>query len=156
MDSELKNYQVTEKRFKKILVGIDVDDFTSSDHAFNAACTMARDLDAQLGIVAVLETQDVNVFDSMSPEKMDDKRLNLSHDLLEYLKKADNFGVKEAKPILAEGDPDKVILDEVVADFQPDLIVLGSEAKTLLGKTVGNEAKGIMEKSPVSVLIVRD
>ncbi|UQS82007.1 universal stress protein [Bombilactobacillus folatiphilus] len=156
MDQALKDYRVQEKSFQNILVAIDIDDFTSSDHAFNCACTMALNTNAQLGVVTVLETKDVNVFDSMSPDKMNDKRLEVSHDLLTYVQKAKDFGVENVHPILAEGNPDKVILDDVVRDFQPDLIIVGSEAKKLLGKTVGREAEEIVEHSAVSVLVVRD
>ena len=152
---ELKDYHVKRITPKRVLVEIDVDDYTSSDQAFDFACTISLPAQAQLGIVTVVESRDINVFDSLSPGKMDEKRLEASHDLMTYVKKAQEFGLVDTKPILTEGTPDKAILDEVVPQFKPDLIVVGSETKKISGKTIGSQAEGIIERSPVSVIVVR-
>ncbi|MBA1393910.1 universal stress protein, partial [Lactobacillus sp. XV13L] len=122
---------------------------------FDFECTLAQAAQGRLGIVTVVESRDINVFESLTPGTMEDKRLEASHDLLTYVKKAQEFGVQNVKPILTEGTPNKAILEEVVPDFKPDLIVVGSETKKVLGKTIGSQAEGIIEKSPVSVIVVR-
>ena len=152
---ELKDYHVNEIHLHRVLVAIDVDDFTSSDQAFDFACTVVKKSNATLGIVTVVESKDINVFESLSPASMDDKRLEASHDLLTYVKKAKEFGVENVKPILTEGTPNKALLEEVIPDFKPDLVVVGSETKKVLGKTIGSQAEGIIEKSPVSVIVAR-
>ena len=74
-DKQLQDYHVSEVQYQRILVAIDVDDFTSSDQAFNFACSLAKLYDAQIAITTVVESKDINIFDSLSPAKMDDKRL---------------------------------------------------------------------------------
>ncbi|UQS83087.1 universal stress protein [Bombilactobacillus thymidiniphilus] len=153
--TQLRNYHVETVEYQRALVAVDIDDFTSSERAFNYACTVARNNSMELGIVAVLETKDINVFESLSPDSMENKRLQVAHDLLLYVKKAQDYGVEHIKPILTEGQPDHVIMEKVVPDFEPDLIIVGSETKKFLGKTVGSQAEGIVEYSPVSVIVVR-
>lgn len=154
-DKQLQDYHVSEVQYQRILVAIDVDDFTSSDQAFNFACSLAKLYDAQIAITTVVESKDINIFDSLSPAKMGDKRLEASHCLLTYVKKAQEFGLTKVKPILSEGTPDKAILEEVIPSFEPDLVVLGSEAQKVTGKTIGSQAEGIIEKALVSVAVVR-
>ncbi|NVY96410.1 universal stress protein [Lactobacillus sp. DCY120] len=154
-EQQLKEYRVQARHYHKILLAIDVDDFTSSQPAFDYGCSLALQEQAEVGITTVVESHDISVFDSLSPAKMDDKRLEAAHILLEYVKKAQAFGLEGVHPLLAEGVPEKAILEEVIPAFKPDLVVVGSEAKKINGKTIGLQAERIAEKAPISVLVVR-
>lgn len=155
VDQELRDYRVSEHRYQRVLVAVDVDDFDSSDRAFDYGCTWARDTNSELGVVSVIETGDLNVFESLTPKSLDKVRVNVSHDLLTYAEKAHDFGVKHVRPIIAESHPGQTIVEDVIPDFKPDLVIVGSETKRRSNKNIGSQAKYIVEHSPVSVLVVR-
>ena len=67
--------------YRRILLTVDEDDNTSSERAFRYATTLAHDYDVPLGICSVLESEDINIFDSLTPSKIQAKRKHvLSHE----------------------------------------------------------------------------
>ncbi|KLD58387.1 hypothetical protein WP50_26550 [Lactiplantibacillus plantarum] len=60
--------------YRRILLTVDEDDNTSSERAFRYATTLAHDYDVPLGICSVLESEDINIFDSLTPSKIQAKR----------------------------------------------------------------------------------
>ncbi|GAX03629.1 universal stress protein UspA [Secundilactobacillus pentosiphilus] len=140
--------------YKRLLLAVDDDDDESSRKAFNYACTLARTFEIPLGIVSVMETGDMNIFQTLSPDVIKSRRDDIYHDLNTYVSKAKAFGVKEVKPLIGEGKPERVILEEIIPDFKPDLVLLGSH-KRRGNLRIGHVAGEIMREAKVSVIIVK-
>jgi len=142
--------------YRRILLTVDEDDHKSSERAFRFATTLAHDYDSHLGIVTVMERDDLNIFDSMTPAKLTETRSYLSHVIQEYVKSAETMGLTKVEPLVYEGgDVDDVILEHVVPDFKPDLIVTGADTQFSHSKITGAIGPRLAKKAPVSVIVVR-
>ena len=80
--------------YRRILLTVDEDDNTSSERAFRYATTLARDYRVPLGIVSVMESEDINIFDSLTPSKLQAKRRQVEQVVLGYVDLAEAGGVK--------------------------------------------------------------
>ncbi|KRN99750.1 universal stress protein [Companilactobacillus kimchiensis] len=142
--------------YRRILLTVDEDDHESSTRAFRFATTLARDYGANLGIVSVMESDDINIFDSLTPAKIDEKRTNLTQVVNHYVKLAEETGLTKVEPLVYEdGDVDDVILERVIPDFNPDLIVTGADTQFPHSKITGAIGPRLAKKAPVSVIVVR-
>lgn len=142
--------------FHRVLITIDEDDRPSTARAFRFALTMARDYGAQLGIASVLENEDISVYESLMPDKLHQRREDLQNVVKDYAAKAKAFGVENVRPIVAEGgDVDDVILQQIVPDFQPDLIVCGADVEFASHGKPGAIGLRLARKSDVSVIVIR-
>lgn len=142
--------------YRRILLTVDEDDNTSSERAFRYATTLARDYDLPLGIVSVMESEDINIFDSLTPSKIQAKRRQVEQVVQDYVKLAEAGGVKEVEPLVYEGgDVDDVILEQVIPDFKPDLLVTGADTEFAHSKISGAIGPRLARKAPVSVIVVR-
>ena len=140
--------------YNRLLLAIDDDDDDSSRKALNYACTVAKPYDIPLGIVSVLETGDLNIFQSLTPEDVEAAREKMAKNLNTYVEKAREFGVQKAQPIIAEGRPAAALLDEVIPAFKPDLVIMGSHVRR--GRLrLGHVASEVARDAAVSVIIVR-
>ncbi|WP_155287069.1 universal stress protein [Lacticaseibacillus zhaodongensis] len=148
-----EDFEVETMHFKRLLLAVDDDDDESSQRAFNYACTLAKIYGIPLGIVSVLETGDMNIYQSLSPDIVADRRADISKHLNTYVDKAKAFGVIDAEPIIGEGRPARVILDEVVPSFKPDLIIVGSHENS--HHRLGSVASEVARYANPSVIIVR-
>lgn len=156
MDNEnLTEYVVEPLQYSKILVCIDEDDFISSKAAFDYACTLAKSLNVPLGIISVLEIGDLNIFQSLSPKTLEDRRDEIKDHLSEYAKRAEDFGVPSVKLMVSEGNPGHVIVEKVIPKYNPDLVIIGSERSENHHRKLGSQAEYITRYSPVSVSVVR-
>lgn len=147
------DFDVTSMHFNKLLLAVDDDDDESSRRAFNYACTLAKIYEIPLGIVSVLETGDLNIYQSLSPDTLSVRRSEISAHLNTYVEKAQAFGVMDAQPIIGEGKPARVILDEVAPNFKPDLIIIGSHSRG--HRRLGSVASEITREARQSVIVVR-
>lgn len=142
--------------FRRILITIDEDDRPSTSRAFRFALTLAHDYQAHLGIASVLESNDISIYESLMPAKLNEKREHLKTIVQEYAAKAEAFGVKHVRPIIAEGgDVDDVILQKIVPDFQPDLIVCGADVDFASHGHPGAISLRLTKKADVSVIVIR-
>jgi len=142
--------------YRRILLTVDEDDHESTARAFRFATTMAHDYDSQLGIVTVMESEDLNIFDSMSPDKLMETRNHLNTVINEYVQAAEAMGLNKVEPLVYEGgDVDDVILDHVIPDFKPDLIVTGADTKFPRSRLTGAIGPRLAKRAPVSVIVVR-
>ncbi|AKP03606.1 universal stress protein [Companilactobacillus pabuli] len=142
--------------YRRILLTVDEDDNESTIKAFRFATTMAHDYDARLGIVSVLESDDINIFDSLTPAKLKEKRNELQAVVDNYVKMAENLGLKKVDPLVYdEGDVDDVIVDRAIPDFKPDLIVTGADTALPHSKITATIGPRLAKKAPVSVIVVR-
>lgn len=152
---DLEHYQVSTMHYSRIMIAVDDDDFVSSRRAFDYACTVAKIYNIPLGVAMVLETGDLNIFQSLSPDVLSKRRQEISRDLNTYCDKARDFGVMDVQPFLSEGNPGHEIVEKVIPSFKPDLLVIGSETKPRHRKTIGTQAAYITRYAPCSVIVVR-
>lgn len=57
--------------------------------------------------------------------------------------------------MIAEGDPGKTIVSEVIPQMNPDLLIVGSFDKTGISKRFGSQAAYMAKYAPVPVLVMR-
>lgn len=114
--------------FKRILLTIDADDPQANEKALSYAVTQVKEFGAELGICSVLEGDDINIYDSLTPKKLDEKRAALNAVIFKYVDAAKDFGIENVSAIASEGgDIDDQILDDIIPDFKPDLLVCGAD-----------------------------
>jgi len=152
---EIKEYKVRKVEYSKILICVDSDDFVSSKNAFNYACSLAKQHGAELGIASVLETGDLNIFQSLDPDVLRERREEIKELLEMYGQKAEDFGVKNVHLMVTEGNPGTTIVDKVIPKFQPDLVIVGVEEKNRTRNTIGSQAAKIVNNARVSVSVIR-
>lgn len=152
---ELKDYKVTKIEYDRILICVDSDDFVSSKNAFNYACSLAKHYNAKLGIVSVLETGDLNIFQSLDKDTLAERRNEIKELLETYGEKAKTYGVQDLHLMVTEGNPGHVIVEQVIPKFQPDLVIVGVEEKNRSRNTIGSQAARIVNDSKVSVSVIR-
>ncbi|WP_125574358.1 universal stress protein [Levilactobacillus huananensis] len=142
--------------FRRILITIDEDDRPSTSRAFRFALTMARDYQAHLGIASVLENNDISIYESLMPDKLNQKRDHLKAIVQDYANRARAFGVEDVRAIVGEGgDVDDVILQKIVPEFEPDLIVSGADVDFASHGRPGAIGLRLAKKSDVSVIVIR-
>lgn len=142
--------------YRRILLTVDEDDNESTTRAFRFAITLAHDYAATLGIVSVMESDDINIFDSLTPAKIKEKRNYLQHVVDNYVNLAQENGLRKVEPLTYEGgDVDDVILERVIPDFKPDLIVTGADTQFPHSKITGAIGPRLARKADVSVIVVR-
>ncbi|WP_127848767.1 universal stress protein [Lacticaseibacillus hulanensis] len=139
--------------YTNILVGVDRDD--DAQKAFAYALRRAVRDDARLTIVSVLETSSFNIYESMSKGHIERERMELQHQISSYVQMAKDAGVEHVHSIIGEGDPDDVILEDVIPRVKPDLLIIGAETKQGLSRHFGSHANKMAKYAPISVMIVR-
>lgn len=149
------DFDVQPMTFKKILVAVDEDDSSSSVKAFCYAVTLAHAYKIPLGIVTILETGDLSVYDSLQPDVLGKERQDMEAAIEMYVQKAKNFGVEDVQKFIGEGKPGKKIVREIIPEFQPDLLVCGSETEDKSSIFIGSQASYMSQNAPCSVIVVR-
>ena len=139
------------RNIKRILVGVDASD--DAQLAFRVAIHRAKELDATLVIVNIIEDNDINVYEKLDDDYMRNARDLHGRNLDQYKKLAEE--VKSVKIVSAEGNPGKAIVRKVIPAVQPDLVIVGSIGKKGVRKYFGSQAAYVAKYSPVSVLVVR-
>jgi len=153
MDSKKMNEPLI---YRRVLLTVDEDDNTSSERAFRYAVTLAHDYEVTLGIVSVMESDDINIFDSLTPTKLEAKRAHVEAVVKSYVDLATADGIEKVTPLVYEGgDVDDVILDQVIPDFKPDLLVTGADTEFAHSKIAGAIGPRLAKKAPISVIVVR-
>lgn len=145
--------ELDPKKFKHILVG--VDDSPDAQLAFRYAMNRAKADDATLTITSILESEEMNVYQALSKDFVHGKREELEKHILNYRDLALRFGIKKVDAIIAEGDPGETIIKQIIPEVKPDLLVIGSLAKTGFRKRFGSQAAYMAKYSPISVLVIR-
>lgn len=149
-------FDIQPKQFKKILVG--VDDAPDARAAFSYAVDKAKRDNAELGIVSVYETNEVNVYQALSKDYVHSSREELKKRINEYVEAAIDYGVdpKKITAIIDEGDrPSERICHHVIPEFHPDLLIVGSIGKPGNRHTVGSQASYMVKHSGTSVFVIR-
>ncbi|KRL00596.1 universal stress protein [Liquorilactobacillus capillatus] len=139
--------------FKKILVG--VDDSADALLAFRYALKRAKDDKAELVIVSVLESQEMNVFEALNKDYIHGEREDLEKHILKYQHEAQAAGVEKVSAVVAEGEAGEAIVKDVIPHVEPDLLIIGSQSKKGLAKHFGSQAAYMAKYAPISVLVIR-
>lgn len=139
--------------FSRIMVA--VDDSETSLKALKYAIHRAKKDDLPLIIASVLESPQMSIYEAMSKDFVHGKREDLETHLEEFKKQAESQGVKKVVTVVAEGKPGETIVKEVIPQMKPDLLVIGSDAKTGLARNFGSQAAYMAKNSPTSVMVIR-
>lgn len=138
---------------KKILVG--VDDSDDAITAFQYAIHRAKADAAELIIVSVLESDEMNVYQALSKDFVHGERKDLEEHIQEYANLATKSGIKSVRAVIAEGDAGEEIVKTVIPKYSPDLLIIGAAAKKGIAKRFGSQAAYMAKYAPISVLVVR-
>ncbi|AMV63321.1 Universal stress protein family [Pediococcus damnosus] len=141
------------KHFSKILVG--VDDSPDAQLAFRFAMNRAKQDNAELDIVSILEEDEINIYQALNKDYIQNKRDDLEKHLQGYRKVAEEFGIKKVETYTAEGDAGETIVKDVIPHVEPDLLVIGSSSRSGVARYFGSQASYMAKYSPVSVLVIR-
>ncbi|UQS87363.1 universal stress protein [Nicoliella spurrieriana] len=140
-------------QFKRILVG--VDDSDDAILAFRYAIDRAKRDDAQLYLVSVLETEEINVFEALTKDYVHGERKDLEQHMQKYVEEAQKAGVKDVQAVVASGNAGETIVKDVIPHVEPDLLVIGSHSKKGIARHFGSQAAYMAQYSPTSVMVIR-
>ncbi|KRM61502.1 hypothetical protein FC26_GL001577 [Paucilactobacillus vaccinostercus DSM 20634] len=149
--------QITPKKFNKILVG--VDDAPDARAAFDYAVDKAKRDGSEIGIVSILESNDINVYQALDKDYIHSTHDQLNERINEYVQAAIDYGVdpKKITAIVDEGSkPAERIVNHVLPQYAADLLVIGSIGKSDSRKIFGSQAAYMAKNAGISVTIVRN
>lgn len=140
--------------YQKILVG--VDDSQDAMAAFQYALHRAKADGAALIIASILESGEMNVYQALSKDYVHGERDELEAHIQEYCHLAEQAGITDVRAVIGEGDPGETIVKTIIPKYEPDLLIIGAEAKKGLAKHFGSQAAYMAKHANISVLIVRE
>lgn len=143
----------TEDNFQRILVGVDQS--ADAQKAFHFAIRRAQQTHAQLLIVSVFEKQTMNVYEALNDDYVRNKREDVEKDLQQYIATAKAAGVQDVRGIISEGNPGEKIVEDIIPQYQPDLLIIGSLDKKGPQRFFGSQAAYMAKRAPISVLVIR-
>jgi nucleotide-binding universal stress UspA family protein len=128
-------------------------DFSAaSRHAFELACSLARDHNARLVVLNVIETPFRVVEPGLPPFEVDELRVEAEHWFSTLPTPAGDIPVKK---LIAEGNPVTEIL-RVAAEEQADFIVLGTHGRTGVQRLLmGSVAENVIRRAQCPVVAVK-
>lgn len=88
-------FDIKPKKFKKILVG--VDDAPDARAAFSYAVDKAKRDGSEIGIVSILETNRVNIYQALDKDYVHSTEDDLRKRLKDYVQAAIDYGVDPKK-----------------------------------------------------------
>ena len=142
------------KRYQKIMVAVDGS--KQSEQAFLEALDLAKDNEAELFIVSIINkvelTHSAYAFSKIYAEekqKIEVEMLTKIHDAKEY-------GINDIHAIVETGDPRNLIGTVFPQQEAIDLIVMGATGKGAIQQAlVGSTASYVVTHAPCSVLVVK-
>lgn len=140
--------------FTKILVG--VDDSPDAMAAFRYAIHRAKADNAELIITSILESDDYSVYQALDKDYVHGEAAELEKHIQSYQELAERAGIHEVRAVIGEGDPGETIVKTLIPKYQPDLLIIGAEAKKGIAKHFGSQASYMAKHAPISVLVIRE
>lgn len=139
--------------FKKILVPVDFS--PHSNLAFRYACLLARQFDAKLSVIHVVDSLAYSVTDTLNVVEHRRALETLSTTLLDNLRAELEEQGLAVKTRVIIGTPYRAILDQAVRG-RIDLIVMGTHGRTGVEHLLlGSVAERVVRLSPCPVLTTR-
>ena len=142
-------------RFHRILIAIDGS--RPADAAADAGLDLARDLDAQVAFVFVVEPPVPFAVETGVPVEVltADSRRFAKGLLVEVQRRAETRLKGKPLEMIVEGRPAEMILQAAIG-WKADLIVVGSHGRGGLKRlALGSIAELVMRHAPCPVLVVR-
>lgn len=140
--------------YKRILVAIDGSN--PADNAFWKGVQLAKEHQAQLSLVYVVDTSHypgIHIYDIHFSEKMREHGDEL---LNQYIEKAKEQGIENVHKLVLEGSPKSMIPKEAAKDVQADLIVCGATGLNAVERILlGSVSENIVRHATCDVLVVR-
>lgn len=142
------------KRYQKIMVAVDGS--KQSEQAFLEALDLAKDNEAELFIVSVINqvelTHSAYAFSKIYAEE----KQKIEVEMLKKIHDAKEYGLTDIHAIVETGDPRNLIGTVFPQQEAIDLIVLGATGKGAIQQAlVGSTASHIVTHAPCSVLVVK-
>ncbi|MGP7818450.1 universal stress protein [Niallia sp. 01092] len=140
--------------YENILVAVDGS--LEAEKAFNKAVVLAKDNNAAIVIVHVIDTRSfaaVAAYDQEIATKADEYANELIDKYMEFAKLA---GISNVKKIIEFGSPKVIISKNIAKKMNADLIVCGATGLNAVERfIIGSVSEGITRNAPCDVLIVR-
>lgn len=141
-------------RYNTILVAVDGSN--EAERAFRKAVLLAKDHEAKLLLVRVVDTRTTAAVGRYRQTDFPEVEEYAKSMLKEYKKLAEKEGVKDVSEILEYGSPRVKIADDVTRKHNVDLIVAGATGLNAVERFVmGSVSQHIARHAACDVLIVR-
>lgn len=142
------------KRYQKIMVAVDGS--KQSEQAFLEALDLAKDNEAELFIVSIINkvelTHSAYAFSKIYAEE----KQKIEVEMLKKIHDAKEYGVNDIHAIVETGDPRNLIGTVFPQQEAIDLIVMGATGKGAIQQAlVGSTASYVVTHAPCSVLVVK-
>lgn len=134
-------------KFSKIMVG--VEESPDALKAFHYAIQKAKEEQAELVIVSILEEKEINVYQSLDKNYWQEQLAKLEKQTEKYQQEALANGIDKVSVIVNEGNPGLIPLNK------PDLLIIGSKSTSKLKSFFGSQAAYMARYAPISVMIIR-
>ncbi|WP_373108934.1 universal stress protein [Enterococcus hirae] len=142
------------KRYQKIMVAVDGS--KQSEQAFLEALDLAKDNEAELFIVSIINkvelTHSAYAFSKIYAEE----KQKIAVEMLKKIHDAKEYGINDIHAIVETGDPRNLIGTVFPQQEAIDLIVMGATGKGAIQQAlVGSTASYVVTHAPCSVLVVK-
>lgn len=142
------------KRYQKIMVAVDGS--KQSEQAFLEALDLAKDNEAELFIVSIINkvelTHSAYAFSKIYAEE----KQKIEVEMLKKIHDAKEYGINDIHAIVETGDPRNLIGTVFPQQEAIDLIVMGATGKRAIQQAlVGSTASYVVTHAPCSVLVVK-
>lgn len=142
------------KRYQKIMVAVDGS--KQSEQAFLEALDLAKDNEAELFIVSIINkvelTHSAYAFSKIYAEE----KQKIEVEMLKKIHDAKEYGINDIHAIVETGDPRNLIGTVFPQQEAIDLIVMGATGKGAIQQAlVGSIASYVVTHAPCSVLVVK-
>lgn len=142
------------KRYQKIMVAVDGS--KQSEQAFLEALNLAKDNEAELFIVSIINkvelTHSAYAFSKIYAEE----KQKIEVEMLKKIHDAKEYGINDIHAIVETGDPRNLIGTVFPQQEAIDLIVMGATGKGAIQQAlVGSTASYVVTHAPCSVLVVK-
>ncbi|EOB1951446.1 universal stress protein [Enterococcus hirae] len=142
------------KRYQKIMVAVDGS--KQSEQAFLEALDLAKDNEAELFIVSIINkvelTHSAYAFSKIYAEE----KQKIEVEMLKKIHDAKEYGINDIHAIVETGDPGNLIGTVFPQQEAIDLIVMGATGKGAIQQAlVGSTASYVVTHAPCSVLVVK-
>ncbi|WP_417630663.1 universal stress protein [Enterococcus faecalis] len=140
-------------KFSKIMVG--VEESPDALKAFHYAIQKAKEEQAELVIVSILEEKEINVYQSLDKNYWQEQLAKLEKQTEKYQQEALANGIDKVSVIVNEGNPGELIINKLIPLNKPDLLIIGSKSTSKLKSFFGSQATYMARYAPISVMIIR-
>ncbi|MDR0298185.1 MAG: universal stress protein [Streptococcaceae bacterium] len=141
--------------YKKIIVGIDGS--VEATHAFDKAVALAKDDQAELVLVNVIDLRNFQSLLSYDQVVAEDTQKGAENLIADFAKEATQAGVVSVKTRVEFGTPKVMLGQTIPTEENADLIVLGATGLSYIERVfIGSVAQFIINRAPCDTLIVRN